>query len=200
MNATPETEVTPESLVPDGGWRERATPNLAPLRPEELTWPQRRLVNHIMRRHQVPARHLFHSLLHAPRLFFSWLVFGAALMPYGSLSRRQTELVILRTAWCCRCRYEWMQHVGIARNVGLSDGEIRRVTQGADAGGWTPLESIFLRAVDDQLEQGVIGDVVWAELSDSLSDRKLVELMMLIGHYRMLAGVIDSLGVQVETP
>ncbi len=46
-----------------------------------------------------------------PRLSRAWLRYSAALMPFGTLPRRDTELVILRVAWRCGCAHEWQQHV-----------------------------------------------------------------------------------------
>ncbi len=185
-------------LVPADGWLGPAGVRLAPLANQQMNWFQRRLVQHLERRHHVPARNLFTTLLHAPRIFFAWLPFAAQLMPFGVLTRRQTELVILRTAWRCRCRYEWVQHVQIGRAQGLADDEIQAVTVGPSAAGWALLERLLLQAVDDVIDGGVISATVWTALADTLSPRQITEAAMLIGHYRMLASVIDSLGVQVE--
>jgi len=186
------------NCAPENGWQCADEQRLMPLPRAEMNCLQLGLVKHLVRRHRVPARNLFSSLLHAPRIFLAWLPFAAQLMPYGTLSRRQTELVILRTAWCCRCQYEWVQHVQIGRAQGLSDEEMARVTVGSGAAGWTSLEVALLRAVDDVVETGVISASVWTALADQLSAKQLIETAMLIGHYRMLASVIDSLGVRVE--
>lgn len=77
-------------------------------------------------------------------------------MPYGALTRRQAELVILRVAWRSRCRYEWVQHVQIGRAAGLSDDDILRLADEPSGIFWTPLEYVLLRAVDDMVETGLV--------------------------------------------
>ena len=185
-------------MSPEGGWRETGDTRLAPLPEDEMNWFQRRLTRYLVQRHQVPARNLFATFLHAPRIFVAWLPFASQLMPYGSLTRRQTELVILRVAWRSRCRYEWVQHVQIGRAAGLSDKDILRVTDGSSGMGWTSLEAALLQAVDDVVDTGVVSTKTWTLLARDLSERQLIEAVMLVGHYCMLASLIDSLGVAVE--
>ena len=43
-----------------------------------------------------------------------------------------------------------------------------------------------------------IGERTFAELRGELTDRDLVELCMLAGHYRMLAGLINSLRIEPD--
>ena len=70
-------------------------------------------------------------------LFRRWLWFAGGLMPGGRLSRRDTELVILRVAHNAGSEYEWGHHERIGRRVGLSAEEIARVREGAAAPGWS---------------------------------------------------------------
>lgn len=185
-------------MSPEGGWRETGDVRLTPLADNQMSWFQRRLTRYLVQRQQVPAHNLFATFLRAPRLFLAWLPFASQLMPYGSLTRRQTELVILRVAWRSRCRYEWVQHVQIGRAAGLSDKDILRVTDGSSGVGWTPLEAALLQAVDDVVDTGVVSTTTWTLLAVDLSERQLIEAVMLVGHYCMLASLIDSLGVEVE--
>lgn len=185
-------------LVPEGGWRETGETRLAPLSEREMNWFQRRLTRYLVQRHQVPAHNLFATFFHAPRIFLAWLPFASQLMPYGSLTRRQTELVILRVAWRSRCRYEWVQHVQIGRAVGLSDDDILHAAGVIPAARTQPLEAALLQVVDDVVDHGVVGSETWSGLAHVLPARQLIEVVMLVGHYVMLASVIDSLGVAVE--
>src|ERR1041384_3456954 len=110
-----------KQLAPSGGWYPAsATPRVAPKDPKDISplwravlwaggkWAKRRtgLV-------QVPQ--VFLLLMRHRTLFRPWLRFAARLMPYGTLDRRDTELVILRVGWNCRSRYERGQHVAIGQ-------------------------------------------------------------------------------------
>jgi AhpD family alkylhydroperoxidase len=119
-------------------------------------------------------------------------------MPRGVLPRTETELVILRVAHNCDCEYERAQHVRIGRRVGLSSEQIERVADGPDAEGWPQRERALLRASDELHADRVISESTWSELAPHYGERELIEICMLIGHYEMLAMVLDSLRVQPE--
>jgi alkylhydroperoxidase family enzyme len=146
-------------------------------------------------RRGVPA--VFVLLARHRRLFWTWLLFAAQMMPYGRLPAIERELLILRTAWLCRCRYEWGQHVQMAVRVGVADADIVRVTEGASA-----FESarvrVMLEACDELLHDASLAAPTLAMLRTYLDARDITELTMLVGHYRMLAGLINAAALPLD--
>jgi alkylhydroperoxidase family enzyme len=140
---------------------------------------------------------VFTTLGRHPRLFRGWLRFAATLMFRGDLSRADRELVTLRTAWRCGCWYEWVEHATLATRAGLGAQDVARVVAGPDAG-WGRRRQLLLQATDELHDRRVITDPTWQALSGELTERQLVELCFLVGHYEMLAMVLDSLGVEPE--
>lgn len=192
-------------LTPPGGWRSERVPRIAPLERTRLSVPLRALLwvagKAAKKRtgsDQVPD--VFLLLLKHPRLFWVWLRFASRLMPFGTLQRRDSELVILRVGWNCRCRYEWGQHVAIGLRAGLSAADIARVAQGSQTAGWTPQQSALLQATDELHEQQLISAATWARLAEHFKPKQLIEIGMLVGHYEMLAGVLNSVGLSLEPP
>lgn len=141
---------------------------------------------------------VFTTLGRHRRLFRAWLRFGATLMLRGDLSRADRELLTLRTAWRCRGWYEWVQHAGLAHRAGLSARDVERIAEGPAAAGWSPRQRLLLDAVDELHDHRVIGDRTWRGLADELTDRQLIELCLLVGHYEMLAMTLNTLGVEPE--
>jgi AhpD family alkylhydroperoxidase len=147
--------------------------------------------------HGQPLR-IFTTLGRHPRLFRSWLRFAATLMLRGDLPRTDRELVTLRTAWRCGCWYEWVQHAALARRAGLSTRDVARVVDGPAAAAWRPRQRMLLQAVDELHDHRAILDRTWKALSDELTERQLIELCLLVGHYEMLAMTLNALGVEPE--
>ena len=145
--------------------------------------------------------HIFTTLGRAsPELFRRWLAFGGALLS-GRLPGRLRELVILRTACRFGGRYEWAQHIGIGEAEGITPAELAALGGSAgdlDALEWSPLERAVLRAVDETADDGALGDATWDAVEAELDESELIELLMLIGHYLMLATVLRSLRIQLE--
>jgi alkylhydroperoxidase family enzyme len=140
---------------------------------------------------------IFTTLGQHPRLFRSWLRYSAALMPFGKLPRRDTELVILRVAWQCRSTYEWHQHVPIALRVGLTQDEVAGVAKSL-ADGFTERQRTLLAVTDELLTQRALSDTTWSAVQATLRDREAIELCLLIGNYQGLASAIGGLGIQIE--
>ena len=147
---------------------------------------------------------IFRTLVRHPGLYRRWAPFGGKLLAGGKLSERDRELVILRVAWRCRAGYEWGQHVAIAQRAGLTDPEILRVADDSSPGsggngtGWSAPDAVLLTAADQLLADHAIGDAVWAELRDRNTDAQLVELTLLVGHYAMLAGALNSFATPLD--
>ncbi|MDF9715391.1 carboxymuconolactone decarboxylase family protein [Nocardioides sp. ChNu-153] len=133
-------------------------------------------------------------------LFWGWLHFAGRLMPGGRLPRRDTELVILRVATLAGSAYELTQHRRLARRAGLGEAEVARVADGPGAEGWTPRQRLLLGATDALVRDRDLDDETWAAVQAELGDRCAVELLLLVGHYDMLALVLHALRVQPDAP
>ncbi|MEK6788196.1 MAG: carboxymuconolactone decarboxylase family protein [Pseudomonadota bacterium] len=188
-----------EQLTPPGGWQTPGRVRLAPLTPETSTRAQRVLMRVINKVGKLEASNLFLMLMRNFRLFWNWLMFAKQLMPYGQVPRVDTELVILRVGWNCRSRYEWGQHVDIGLRAGVSAEDIARIPLGADAPGWEPHLKALMQACDEFHHERMIGEASWAVLEAHYGPRLLLEVVMLIGHYEMLAGVLNSTGLPLDT-
>ena len=70
---------------------------------------------------------------------------------------------------------------------------------GPDDAGWSGEDSTLLRAVDELHDDHCIADATWNTLASRYGTEQLIEIPMLAGHYAMLAGMLNSLGVQPET-
>ena len=141
---------------------------------------------------------LFLTLGRHRRLFRGWLHFAGRLMPGGRLPRRDTELVILRVAHLRGCAYELDHHVHLAARAGIGPADLDRVLAGPEADGWTDRERAVLVAVDELHARRDLTDATWDELSAHLDERARIELVMLVGHYEMLATTIAALRVQPD--
>lgn len=122
-----------------------------------------------------------------PALFRLQVTLGVQLLVDGALNPRDRELAILRTAWLCGAPYEWGEHVGFARTAGMTGEEIERITVGPDAPGWTDHERAILTAVAELRADAMISDATWAVLAETLDDKQLIELPILIGQYQAVA-------------
>jgi len=146
----------------------------------------------------VPQVHLFTTLGQHRRLFWSWLPFGALLLGFGKLRRRDTELVVLRVAHLRGCAYELQQHRRIAKRRGVDAGTQARIFAGPTAEGLTARDRALLSAVDELVNTRTVSEQGWQELANYLDRPQLIEFVTLVSQYDALAATLDTLRVPLD--
>jgi AhpD family alkylhydroperoxidase len=144
------------------------------------------------------APNLFLTLGRHRPLFRGWLRFAGRLMPGGKLPRRETELVIIRVAVLRDCAYELDHHIHLARRAGVTEADVARLRDRPRADEWSAREKAILDAVDALHDRQDIDDPEWVELRRHLDEREVIELVLLVGHYEMLATAIAALRIEPD--
>lgn len=116
----------------------------------------------------------------------------------STLTGRVRELATVRIAWLRRGEYEWVQHVRMARHIGMTDEEIDAIAVGADAPVWSELDAAVLRATDEICHDRYVGDETWKRLSADLDRKQLMDLVFTVGSYDMLAMAMNTFGLQLD--
>ncbi|WP_440713992.1 carboxymuconolactone decarboxylase family protein [Gordonia sp. FQ] len=139
--------------------------------------------------------HIFATLGRSKGLFRGWLHYSSRMMPFGELSRRETEMIIIRVAHLRGCDYELDHHRRLGAKAGIDDDDFARVLEGPDAG-WGDRQTALLRATDELVRDRDISDGTWSALRRHLSERRAIAFVLLVGQYDMLATTISTLRVQ----
>lgn len=133
------------------------------------------------------------------RTFWGWLAFAGTLMPFGSLPRRDSELVILRVARLRDSAYEIAHHRQIGRRAGLTADQVEQLINATpEASYFGERQRVLLDATDELIADDDLTDPTWQRLHDHLGDRGCVEFLLLAGHYRMLATTLETLRVRPD--
>ena len=140
---------------------------------------------------------IFKVLAHHPKLVKRWTPFAGHILQKQTLPFRDREMLILRIGWLNQARYEWEQHVRIAKAAGVSADEIDRIAQGPGAG-WNPVDAALLQAVDDLFTHSVIAPERWAVLTAHFSTEQVMDLVFTIGQYNLVSWALNSFGVPLD--
>ena len=123
---------------------------------------------------------------------------STALFTKIKLDPRLRELAILRTAKDCHSLYEWTQHVPAAKHVGVSDQQIAAIDKWTDADCFSELERLVLR-LTDEVNASVKGSRETVEaLKRHLGAGEIIELLVIIGHWRQTASILETVEVDLE--
>jgi 4-carboxymuconolactone decarboxylase len=115
----------------------------------------------------------------------------------SALPPREREVVILRIGYLCRSAYEVAQHVKFAVNVGLTQGEIERLQQGA-TDGWDSADLALISVCDEIVADHFVGDETWRRLVEFFSERQAMDIVWTASGYVQICTVLNVFGVQLE--
>lgn len=149
-----------------------------------------------------PALNIFRLMAHADTALIPWLRWAAALLSELKLDPVLRELAILRVARLTPgAEYEWVQHAAIATAVGASEEQVGALQRDEpEAGCFSAGEQAVLRFTTEVVTDARAGDDTFAAVSEILSPREIVELLMVIGQYMMVARVMATLDIDMDEP
>jgi AhpD family alkylhydroperoxidase len=144
------------------------------------------------------VRNIFTTLAWQPVLLQRFNALAGTFMRFSTISPYARELVVLRVAATIRCRYELGQHLPLAREAGLSDDTVRAVLDVPARTGLAPGDQLLAALADQVLDRGEVDDRTWAELRAGYDEPQLIELLALVGVYRMIGDLLNVAGVELE--
>ncbi len=141
----------------------------------------------------------YRILARDPRLLAAYLQGFAYLNP-SHTTVRQREVFLLRVTGRCRNAFEWCLRVHyFAEASGMSEAQIQASVCGdADDESWTPTERSLIRLADELHNSASISDGLWADLRAEFTEKALLQLMLMAGHYRTNAYLAKGLELPVE--
>jgi 4-carboxymuconolactone decarboxylase len=147
----------------------------------------------------LPPLNIFRMLAQADSAFVPYLGFAGILLAHLELDPKLRELAILLVAARTGAEYEWVQHVGISRTLGIHDEQISAVERGDIHAGCLDHDArVVLCFASEVLELPRVSDATFAALSNRFPPRQIVELLLVIGNYQMLARLMTTLDIDID--
>ncbi len=144
---------------------------------------------------------VFKMMAHAETNFRPLVRLGSAILAQQKLSAKLRELAILRVANLSGCRYEWVQHVSLAMLMGATRLQVDAIENGeTHAPCFDERERLVLDFATEIMSEVRVSDVTFARMRERFSPQEIVELILAIGYYMMVARLIESTGVEIEPP
>jgi 4-carboxymuconolactone decarboxylase len=115
----------------------------------------------------------------------------------SNLPPREREILITRTLALSGDVYEAHHHVAIALKSGMTQAEIDSVRAGRTAD-FAEFERNLVQAADELMRQHQISDQTWRNLAERYSQQQLMEIVLLVGCYSVMAMMTLSFGIELE--
>jgi len=144
-----------------------------------------------------PQRNMYRMLAHAPSTLPSVLDLTRALLHDSVLPPKLRELAILRVGHLCGSAYAVHQHRKIGAAVGLDAARMDATSLDAEAAadaGCSETEVLVLRFVEQVVGQTRADTELRDRIVQALGMEQMMELLVLVGTYAMLARVLENTG------
>jgi alkylhydroperoxidase family enzyme len=123
----------------------------------------------------------------------------ATLMAPGrKLDPKLRELAILRTGIVGDSRFEYSQHLKVARMVGLTAEKLAAIKGWIASSAFTPAERAVMAATDELVGRNLVEDETFAELKKHLSDEQIMELFYVIALWRTHGMIVRALHLEYD--
>jgi alkylhydroperoxidase family enzyme len=142
---------------------------------------------------------IFRVLSHSPEAMRRFMKFGSYLLEEGKLDPKLRELAILRAGAVCRSPYEFGQHIGFARRVGLDDAKIK-ATLAAGATALDDREAAVVAFAGELSQDSRVSVATFDAVAAFLDEEQIVELTFVVGYYNMVSRLLNALAVDVDAP
>jgi alkylhydroperoxidase family enzyme len=135
------------------------------------------------------------TLAHNPELLRRFNAFGGWMLEGKEIPVRERVIVALRVGWRTRSVYEFGQNRRRSKQAGLAREQIEALTRTDPGDAFGPGERLLVRVIDELCIGDGVSDATWREAAEHWQPAALVELLLLVGFYRMLAGFLNGAGV-----
>jgi len=142
---------------------------------------------------------IFRMMAHAQTNLRPLLRLGTSILSEQKLSGKLRELAILHVAQLSPARYEWVQHVPIAKAMGATAVQIEALERGhLDADCFSAEEQLVLRFTTEVVRYVGASEETFNEIKKRFSPQEIVELILAIGFYMTMARLMETTGIDLE--
>ncbi len=122
----------------------------------------------------------------------------ALMSPGRVLKPKLRELAILRTGIVGDSRFEYSQHLKVARMVGVPEEKLAAIKGWATSDKFSPEERAVMAAADELVGRNLVEDETFAELKKHLKDEAIMELFYVIALWRMHGMIVRALHLEYD--
>lgn len=143
---------------------------------------------------------IFRTLFRRPRTAKAISELLLSLLMDSEIGHRRRELIIMRIGWTTGSEYEWTQHWPLA----LAWFECNEKELLALRGDWRTADCFdetdraVLRATDELVETGDLGDATWRACFEGLGRDAAIDMVTAIGTWSLISKVARGLRIPLE--
>ena len=146
----------------------------------------------------LPALNVFRMMARAPASFQAWIDFALSILLGSEFDARKREIAVLRVAHVTGSRYEWTQHVTVAKRTGLREAEIDRIATDGPVTGLDEEGNLLCRVADEISRDVRLSDEALEAIVGRYGERQATELIVCCSYFNMVSRFLESTRVELE--
>ena len=162
-----------------------------PLTYDQLTPPQKAMVDHILSGPRGSLDGPYNVLLRSPEMGDLAQQFGASLRYHSSLPPRLNEFAIILTARAWTAQHAWTVHKQAALQAGLSPAICDAIANGRRPSSMRPDEEAVYNFGTELLNTKQVSDAAFAAVKEKFGERGVVDLVGVLGYYQFVSMVLN---------
>jgi 4-carboxymuconolactone decarboxylase len=162
-----------------------------PLSYDEMTPPQRTMIQHLLEGPRGGTEGPFNVLLRSPEMGDLGQQFGASTRFATTVPRRLYELAIIITARHWTSQFEWTAHHRGALQAGIAPAVADAIAEGRRPAAMPRDEEAVYNFATELLETKQVSDATFAAAKSVLSKRGVVELIDVMGWYSTVSMLLN---------
>ena len=142
--------------------------------------------------------HVLGQLLCSPdiaKLFIPYWIKSKSIL---SLSVREQEFIILRTAYRYGSDYVWGHHVPVALEADVSEKDIEQLILPIDEMQLSEKERILLQTTDEIVSNANVVEQTWSRLKTYYNDKQILDVITVVSQYLLFNSVNNIFGIRLE--
>lgn len=147
----------------------------------------------------IPPANVFRMMANAPASLRPFVDLAGSILIQSEFDKRKREIAVLRVATVTKAKYEWEQHVRIARMLGVTQEEIDAI------GVHGPVQSLdeellLICRVAEEISRDVrLSDDALQQIVQRYGVRQATELILCCSYFNMVSRFLESTRVEMES-
>jgi 4-carboxymuconolactone decarboxylase len=134
----------------------------------------------------------FNPALLTPGISSAFMDLAVAEQRHTSLSKRSREVIILTVGAVWQAPYELYAHCAVGRQVGLSEDEVRTLSDGGRSESLTDAETVAHRVARALSIEHRLDAVLYREAEALLGSQGIMEAAILTGIYHSVCAILNA--------
>jgi 4-carboxymuconolactone decarboxylase len=139
------------------------------------------------------------ALANSPRLAGAISQLGQYFMSEATLDPRMRELAVLILMKRLNCEYGFVNHIGVARQTGVSREQIDQVDSYQTSPLFNDSDRLILRYAEELTLRAKVDDELFSAVQRLIGNRNVLDLNAAVGFWNMMARNLNGLQIDLES-